>query len=89
MEWEDQVGWVLERFIELLDFSQRSGIDFTAYCMAVNYTFIAILSMVKKEHGEKVVQQIIKCTLKDVDEVENLFKTMLKKTMKWKRHMVI
>jgi len=88
MDWKDQVEWVLQRFIEILDFSQQSGIEFSAFCMAVNYTFVALLTMIKKEHGEKTVEQIIKYTLEDVKEVEKLIKTLLKEGSKWKGLMI-
>jgi len=88
LDWEDQVRWVLDRFVEVLDFSEQSGIKFSAYCMAVSYAFIALLMMIKRKHGEKVYERIIKYTFEDVEELEKLLKTLLKKGSKWKGLMI-
>jgi len=88
LDWEDQVRWILDRFIEILDFSEQVGFKFSAYCMALNYAFTALLMMIKRRYGEKIAKQIIKYALEDVEELEKFLKTQLKEGRKWQMEMI-
>jgi len=85
MDFDEGVGWVLVKLRKLLDESEEAGISLGAFCMAINHVFASILLMIREEHGESKVREIIEDTLKYTDNLKEFVETHVKGGSKWAR----